>query len=115
MNDDDETTSEATAAAAPDTEPDPTEQSRWARWRRAARERAGRTRKGVVLAVAGALLVGGVGGFAVGALASGDRHDGLGDWSGRHGRFDDGPQGPPPGVPGQLPPTTRDEDPGLSG
>ena len=114
MSDDHETTSDPTVAAAPDPDPEPAPaaRSRWARWRAAAGERARRTRKGVVLAVAGALLVGGAGGFAVGALATGDRDPG--DWPGRHGQFDDHRRVPPPGMPGQLPPVTRD-DGGLEG
>jgi hypothetical protein len=114
MSDDDETTSGATAAAAPDTEPGPGEQSRWARWRIAARERARRTRKGVVLAVAGALLVGVAGGFAAGALATGEHRDHRGRPGDHASGFEEGRQGPPPGVPGQLPPTTREDDSGLT-
>ena len=65
-----------------------------------------------MLAVAAALLVGGAGGFAVGAAVTGDHRDGG---PGQHsGRFDEGRQGLPPGVPGQLPPANRDDE-GLDG
>ena len=112
MSDDHETTTETPSAAAPDADPVPPAQSRRARWRAAAGERARRTRKGAVLAVAGALLVCGAGGVAIGAYAAGDRESH--DRPGRHSGFEDHGPVPSPGVPGQLPPATRD-DGGLDG
>ena len=83
------------------------------------RERARDVRGGMVAAVLAGVIVGGAGGFAVGALTTG--HHGPGDRGpGMTGRpFDQDGDGDdrgfrPDGAPGQLPPSTAPEESDLS-
>ena len=103
--------------------------------RRTWRERAAGVRRrtfglrGLVAAALAALIVGGLGGFAIGATTGEEHRDGRherfgpgpGGWDGGGPRGDgDGRFAPPGGLPGQVPPTTEpdaeaDPDSGSTG
>lgn len=107
---------QSSEAAEPAEPVEPTEQETPKRSRIAGlRERARSIRGGMVAAVLAGVIVGGAGGFAVGALTT--DHHGPGDRGpGMMGRpFDrdgdgDGRGFRPDGAPGQLPPTTAPEE-----
>jgi hypothetical protein len=107
------TTDPTSEGAADPTEPAASRRDRFRARLARFREGPHRISRGIAVALASGLVIGGAGGFAVAAVTT----DGP-DHSGPHGRPFDEPHedeqrgGVPPGTPGELPPSTAPEDSG---